>query len=64
MTAFLSSATPLNAEWQEKAAGTIFKVYIYCRSLFICQGTSTRRQQSDICGLRVKLPPDTTSLIT
>jgi len=24
---------------------------------FICQGTSTRRQRSDLCGLRVKLPP-------
>jgi len=29
---------------------------------YICQGTSTRRQQSDLCGLRVKLPPVTTSL--
>jgi len=25
------------------------------RSSFICQGTSTRRQRSDLCGLRVKL---------
>jgi len=24
---------------------------------FICQGTSTRRQRSDLFGLRVKLPP-------
>jgi len=29
---------------------------------FICKGTSTRRQQSDLCGLPVKLPPVTTSL--
>jgi len=27
------------------------------RYSFICQGTSIRRQQSDICCLRVKLPP-------
>jgi len=26
------------------------------RYSFICQGTSTRRQRSDLCGLRVKLP--------
>jgi len=26
---------------------------------FICQGISTRRQRSDLCGLRVKLPPVT-----
>jgi len=32
------------------------------RSSFICQGTSTRKQRSDLCGLRVKLPPVTTSL--
>jgi len=31
---------------------------------FICQGTSARRQRSDLCGLRVKLPSVTTSLIT
>jgi len=29
---------------------------------FICQDTSTRRQRSDLFGLRVKLPPVTTSL--
>jgi len=29
---------------------------------FICQGTSTRRERSDLFGLRVKLPPVTTSL--
>jgi len=29
----------------------------YVRYLFICQGTSTRRQRSDLFGLRVKLPP-------
>jgi len=28
---------------------------------FICQGTSTKRQRSDLFGLRVKLPPVTTS---
>jgi len=32
------------------------------RSSFICQGTSTRRQRSDLFGLRVKLPPVSTSL--
>jgi len=32
------------------------------RYSFICQGTSTRRQRSDLFGLRVKLPPGTTSL--
>jgi len=31
---------------------------------FICQGTSTRRQRSDLFGLRVKLPPVTTNLTT
>jgi len=31
---------------------------------FICQGASTRRQQSDLFGLRVKLPPVITSLTT
>jgi len=31
---------------------------------FICQVTSTRRQRSDLCGLRFKLPPVTTSLTT
>jgi len=41
----------------------------YCPALlyrfrysFICQGTSTRRQRSDLFGLRVELPPVTTSL--
>jgi len=32
--------------------------------LFISQGTSTRRQWIDLFGLRVKLPPVTTSLTT
>jgi len=32
------------------------------RYSFICQGTSTRRQRSDLIGLQVKLPPVTTSL--
>jgi len=31
---------------------------------FICQGTLNRRQRSDRYGLRVKLPPVTTSLTT
>jgi len=31
---------------------------------FICQGTSTRWQQRDLFGLRVKLPPVTISLTT
>jgi len=34
------------------------------RYSFICQGTSTRRQRSDLFGLRVTLPPVTTSLTT
>jgi len=34
------------------------------RSSFIYQRTSTRRQRRDLFGLRDKLPPDTTSLIT
>jgi len=29
---------------------------------FVCQGTSIRRQRNDHFGLRVKLPPVTTSL--
>jgi len=33
------------------------------RYSFIYQGTSTRRQRSDLFGLRVKLPPVTTSLV-
>jgi len=32
------------------------------RYSFIRQGTSTRRQQSDLFGFRVKTPPVTTSL--
>jgi len=31
---------------------------------FICQGNSTRKQRSDLFGLRVKLPPVTTSIVT
>jgi len=34
------------------------------RYSFICQGTLTRRQQSDLFGHRVKLPPVTASLTT
>jgi len=34
------------------------------RYSFICPNTSTRRQQSDLFGHRVKLPPVTTSLTT
>jgi len=34
------------------------------RYSFICQGTSTRRQRRNIFGLRVKLPPVTTSQTT
>jgi len=34
------------------------------RSSLICQGTSTRRQQSDHFDLRIKLPPVTTILTT
>jgi len=32
--------------------------------LVICQVASARRQQRDLCGLWVKLPPVTTSLST
>jgi len=35
----------------------IYQKFLSIWSSFICQGTSTRRQRSDICGLRVKLPP-------
>jgi len=38
--------------------------YRYFRYSFICQGTSTMRQRSNLFGLRVKLPPVTTSLTT
>jgi len=31
---------------------------------FICQDTSTRTERRDLFGLRVKLPPVTTSLTT
>jgi len=40
-----------------------FKVERF-RYSFICQGISTRRQRRDLFGLRVKLPPVTTSLTT
>jgi len=43
------------------SGGRMFKIRKF-RYLFICQGTSTRRQRSDHCGLRVNLPPVTTSL--
>jgi len=37
--------------------------YRWSRYSFICQGTSTRRQRrDDLFGLRVKLPPVTSSL--
>jgi len=34
------------------------------RHSLICQGTSTRRQRSDLFGLRVKLPPPATTSLT
>jgi len=34
------------------------------RYSFICQGTSTRKQQRNLFGLRVKLPPIITRLTT
>jgi len=34
------------------------------RYSFICQDTSIRRQRNDLFGLRVKLPPVTTSRTT
>jgi len=37
---------------------------VWFRYSFICHGTSTRRQWSEVFGLRVKLPPVTTSLTT
>jgi len=40
----------------------LFKIGL--RYSFNCQGTSTRRQQRDLFGFRVKLPLVTTSLIT
>jgi len=39
-------------------------VLIRYRYSFICQSTSTRRQQSDLFDLRVKLPSVTTTLTT
>jgi len=39
-------------------------LFKFNRYSFICQGTSTRRQRRDLFGLRVKLPPVTTSLTT
>jgi len=42
----------------------VLKVGLGLRSSFICQGTSTRRQRRNLCGLRVKLPPVTTSQTT
>jgi len=36
----------------------------YNATTFICQGTSTRRQRSDLFVLRVKLPLVITSLTT
>jgi len=41
----------------------LIRVRVRFRSSFICQGTSTRRQRSDLCS-RVKLPPVTNSLTT
>jgi len=41
---------------------TATKLALRFRYSFICQGTSTRRQRSDLFGLQVKLPPVTTSL--
>jgi len=38
-----------------------FSIFSF-RYSFICQSTSTMRQRSDLFGLRVKLPPVTTSL--
>jgi len=32
--------------------------------LFICQGSSTKRQRRDLFGHRIKLPPVTISLTT
>jgi len=45
-------------------AEVCFAVIDRFRYSFICQGTSTRRQQSDIFGLRVKLPPVATTSLT
>jgi len=41
-------------------ARKISEYYIRFSFSFICQGTSTRRQRSDLFGLRVKLPPERT----
>jgi len=42
------------------AARRILRRYRFKYS-FICQGTSTRRQRWELFGLRIKLPPVTTS---
>jgi len=41
-----------------------FCCFLLALCSFICQGTSTMKQRSDLFGLRVKQPPVTTSLTT
>jgi len=43
-------------------SGAVWSRFLCFRYSFICQGTSTKTQRSDLFGLRVKLPPVTTSL--
>jgi len=65
----LSSNTNLQLPWLTSPfsqLGTKTRQCLGFRFSFICQGTgnSTRRQRSDLFGLRVKLPPVTTSITT
>jgi len=53
----------LTLEANRSDAGSFFHKMI--RYSFICQvRTSTRRQRSDLFGLRVQMPPITTTLTT
>jgi len=61
----LVSATILNdiAMQVDKSGLEYYRFwYFRFRYSFICQDTSTRRQRSDLYGLRIQLPPVTTSL--
>jgi len=56
--------------WKNKCICFELELVLLRTCSFICQGTSTRRQRSDLFSLRVKLPPvsalpkDTTSALS
>jgi len=62
------SQVSVSGKSQVRGRGFVHRTRVLCnkfnRHSFICQTTSTRRQWRDLFGLGVKLPPDTTSLIT